>query len=135
MVGLGLSVDHVTVWRWVQRYAAELGRRLRRHLCPTNNVWRVDETCVRMKGKWMYLYWALDSCGATIDFLLSAKRDSATAQRFLTKAVGGENPPEAAGIAVSKIVCVSLPPSATLSRQGGYAHTLKGYFTPIWAGP
>jgi hypothetical protein len=42
----------------------------------------------------MYLYRALDSCGATIDFLLSAKRDSVTAQRFLTKAVGGENPPE-----------------------------------------
>jgi transposase-like protein len=87
-------VDHVTVWRWVQRYAPELERRLRRHLCPTNNAWRVDETYVRMKGKWMYLYRAVDSCGATIDFLLSAKRDPATAQRFLTKAVGGENHPE-----------------------------------------
>jgi transposase-like protein len=54
----------------------------------------VDETYVRMKGKWMYLYRAVDSCGATIDFLLSAKRDLATAQRFLTKAVGGDNHPE-----------------------------------------
>ena len=64
---------------------------MRRHFCPTNNAWRVDETYVRMKGKWMYLYRAVDSCGATVDFLLSAKRDSATVQRFLTKALGGEN--------------------------------------------
>ena len=87
MVGLGLSVDHVTVWRWVQRYAPELERRLRRHLKPTNDSWRV-------KGKWVYLYRAVDSSGATIDFLLSAKRDAATAQRFLSKALGGENHPE-----------------------------------------
>jgi hypothetical protein len=82
----GLSVDHVTVWRWVQRYAPELERRLRRHLKPTNDSWRVDETYVRVKGKWVYLYRAVDSSGATIDFLLSAKRDAATAQRFLAKA-------------------------------------------------
>ena len=87
----GLSVDHVTVWRWVQRYAPELERRLRRHLKPTNDSWRVDETYVRVKGKWVYLYRAVDSSGATIDFLLSAKRDAATAQRFLSKALGGEN--------------------------------------------
>jgi hypothetical protein len=49
----GLSVDHVTVWRWVQRYAPKLERRLRRHLKPTNDSWRVDETYVRVKGKWV----------------------------------------------------------------------------------
>ena len=85
----GLRADHVTVWRWVQRYVPELERRLRRHLKPTNDSWRVDETYVRVKGKWGYLYRAVDSSGATIDFLLSAKRDAATAQRFLTKALGG----------------------------------------------
>ena len=89
----GLSVDHVTVWRWVQRYAPELERRLRRHLKPTNDSWRVDETYVRVKGKWVYLYRAVDSSGATIDFLLSAKRDAAAAERFLGKALGGENHP------------------------------------------
>jgi hypothetical protein len=81
-----LRVDHVTIWRWVQRYAPELERRLRRHLKPTNDSWRVDETYVRVKGKWVYLYRAVDSSGATIDFLLSAKRDAVMAQRFLTKA-------------------------------------------------
>ena len=58
-----------------------------------NDSWRVDETYVRVKGKWVYLYRAVDSTGATIDFLLSAKRDAAAAERFLTKALGGENHP------------------------------------------
>jgi hypothetical protein len=90
----GLSVDHVTVWRWVQRYAPEIQRRLRTRLRPTNDSWRVDETYIRVKGKWAYLYRAVDSTGAMIDFLLSAKRDAAAAaERFLAKALGGENHP------------------------------------------
>ena len=89
----GLLVDHVTVWRWVQRYAPELERRLRSRLKPTSDSWRVDETYVRVKGKWVYLYRAVDSTGATIDFLLSAKCDAAAAERFLTKALDGENHP------------------------------------------
>ena len=86
----GLRAAHVTVWRWVQRYAPELERRLRRRLKPTNDSWRVDETYIRLKGKWLYLYRALDSTGATIDFLLSAKGDATAAERFLAKALGGE---------------------------------------------
>jgi IS6 family transposase len=93
----GLSVDHVTVWRWVLRYAPELDRRLRKRLKATNDSWRVDETYVRVKGKWVYLYRAVDSTGATIDFLLSAKRDAAAAERFLTKAFGRGEPSGAAG--------------------------------------
>jgi transposase, IS6 family len=79
----GLHADHVTVWRWVQRYAPKIQRRLRPRLRPTNDSWRVDETYIRVKGKWVYLYRAVDSTGATIDFLLSAKRDAAAAERFL----------------------------------------------------
>jgi transposase-like protein len=89
----GLHADHVTVWRWVQRYAPEMERRLRRRLEPTNDSWRVDETYIRVKGKWVYLYRALDSTGATIDFLPSAKRDTVAAKRFLTKALDGKNHP------------------------------------------
>jgi len=72
----GLNVDHTTVWRWVQCYSPELEQQLRRHLKPTNNSWRVDETYVRVKGRWCYLYLAIDSTGATIDFLPSALRDA-----------------------------------------------------------
>jgi IS6 family transposase len=70
----GLRADHVTVWKWVQRYGPEMEQRLRRRLKATNDSWRVDETYIRVKGKWVYLYRAVDSTGATIDFLLSAKR-------------------------------------------------------------
>jgi transposase-like protein len=71
----GLKADHTTVWRWVQRYGPELEQRLRRYLKPANKSWRVDETYVRVKGRWCYLYRAIDSTGATIEFLLSPLRD------------------------------------------------------------
>jgi transposase, IS6 family len=89
----GLHADHVTVWRWVQRYAPEMERRLRSRLNSTNDSWRMDETYVRVKGKWRYLYRAVDSSGAIIDFLLSAKQDAAAAKRFLAKALARANHP------------------------------------------
>ena len=93
----GLHADHVTVWRWVKQYAPEMERRLRSRLRPTNDSWRVDETYIRVKGKWVYLYRAVDSSGATIDFLLSAKRNAAAAERFLAKALSGANHPAPSG--------------------------------------
>ena len=87
MAERNLSVDHVTIWRWVQRYAPELNRRCRPELGNTNRSWRVDETYCRVAGKWTYLYRVVDSTGATIDFLLSAKRDAVAAKRFLQKAL------------------------------------------------
>ena len=72
----GLPVDHVTVWRWVQRYAPELDRRLRKRLKTTNDSWRVTRRTCGSKGKWAYLYRAVDSTGATIDFLLGQTRCS-----------------------------------------------------------
>ena len=113
----GLSVDHVTVWRWVQRYAPELDRRLRKRLKTTNDSWRVDETYVRVKGKWVYLYRAVDSSGATIDFLLSAKRDAAAAERFLTKALGRENHPVPRVINTDKHA--AYPPAIVELKAGG----------------
>jgi transposase-like protein len=68
-------------------------RRLRSRLKPTNDSWRLDETYVRVKGKWRYLYRAVDSSGATLDFLLSAKQDAAAAKRFFAKALGRANHP------------------------------------------
>lgn len=83
----GLAADHTTIWRWVQRYAPELNRRCRRELKPTNGSWRVDETYMRVAGEWKYLYRAVDSMGATIEFSLSAKRDAAAAKRFFQRAL------------------------------------------------
>jgi transposase, IS6 family len=83
----GLSVDHTTIYRWVQAYASELEKRIRPHLRLTNDSYRVDETYVKIKGKWKYLYRAVDSTGQTIDFMLSAKRDARTAKRFFRKMI------------------------------------------------
>ncbi len=83
----GVAVDHTTLFRWMQAYAAKLEQRVRRHLRPCTGSWRVDETYITVKGAWTYLYRAVDSLGQTIDFLLSAQRDAASAKRFFRKAL------------------------------------------------
>jgi IS6 family transposase len=83
----GVEVDHTTIFRWIQAYAPEIEKRIRPHLRPSEGSWRVDETYVKVKGRWMYLYRAVDSRGQTIDFLLSAKRDAEAAKRFFRKAL------------------------------------------------
>ena len=88
MAERGLSVDHTTVWRWVQRYAPELERRVRRALRRTGTSWRVDETYVRVAGRWMYLFRAVDSDGATLDFHLSEKPGCCSYQAFLQQGLG-----------------------------------------------
>jgi transposase, IS6 family len=87
----GVAVDHVTLFRWVQRFAPELEQRTRRHLRPCRGPWHVDETYVRVGGQWRYLYRAVDGTGQTIDFLLSATRDKQAARRFFRKALGRAN--------------------------------------------
>ena len=83
----GLSVDHSTIARWLLRYAPVLNERLRRHVRRPAGSWRVDETYVRVNGRWTYLYRAVDSAGDTIDFLLSPKRDAVAAKLFLQLAL------------------------------------------------
>src|ERR1700722_9522602 len=89
----GLRVDHVTVWRWVQRYAPEVNRLLRSRLKPTNDSWRVDETYVRVKGKWVYLYRAVDSTGRPSTSCSRPKRDAAAAERFQSQSARQSNHP------------------------------------------
>jgi IS6 family transposase len=88
-----LFVYPSTIWRWVQRYAPELNVRIRRELKPTNGSWRTDETYVRVAGRWTYLYRAVDSTGATIDFLLSETRDLTAARNFFQKALASPGHP------------------------------------------
>src|SRR3954466_1779351 len=78
----GVGVDHTTIFRWIQAYAPELEKRIRPHLRPSNGSWGGDEPCVKVRGRGTSLSRAVDSRGQTIDFLLSAKRDTAAAKRF-----------------------------------------------------
>jgi transposase, IS6 family len=83
----GLPVDHTTIFRWVQHYAPELEKRCRPHLKACNDSWRVDETYIKIKKEWFYLYRAVDSEGNTFEFLLSPTRDAEAAKRFFLKAL------------------------------------------------
>ncbi|MBG9522338.1 transposase [Bacillus thuringiensis] len=83
----GLFLAHTTIMRWVHQYGPELDKRIRRHLKQTNDSWRVDETYIKVKGQWMYLYRAVDSEGNTIDFYLSKSRNHKAARRFFKKAL------------------------------------------------
>jgi transposase, IS6 family len=87
MTERGLSVDHTTIFRWVQRYAPELEKRCRPHLKACNDSWKVDETYIKIRKTWFYLYRAVDSEGNTIEFLLSPTRDAEAATDFFLKAL------------------------------------------------
>ncbi|MFK8184564.1 MAG: IS6 family transposase [Phormidesmis sp.] len=102
MLERGVKVDHTTIYRWVQAYSPELDKRCRPYLRPTNDSWRVDETYVKVRGKWKYLYRAVDSEGNTLDFMLSAKRDAKAAKRFLSKVLNASHTIEPRVITVDK---------------------------------
>src|SRR5882757_4556716 len=120
----GLQADHTTVWRWVQRYGPELEQRLRRHLKPTNKSWRVDETYIRIKGRWCYLYRAIDSAGATIDFLLSALHDTDAAKRLFRQALKdpGHPQPRVINTDLAAIYSSSLP---EMKKEGSRRHRCR----------
>jgi Transposase and inactivated derivatives len=101
MAESGLSMDHVTIWRWVQRYAPILNQRIRRELRRPNRSWRVDETYVKVAGNWAYLYRAVDSTGASIEFMLSPNRDLIAACRQKFRAAFGFN---SLNVKISRII-------------------------------
>jgi transposase-like protein len=90
----GVEVDHSTLNRWVLKYIPLLEAQFRARKRPVGSSWRMDETYVKVKGVWKYLYRAVDKTGATVDFLLTAKRDCKAALRFLRKAIENNGTPE-----------------------------------------
>jgi putative transposase len=90
----GVTVDHSTLNRWVLKYAPEFEKQFRRRQCPVGRSWRIDETYVKIKGQWAYLYRAVDKAGHTIDFLLTPQRDQEAAKAFLRKAIRSQQLPE-----------------------------------------
>jgi transposase-like protein len=94
MAERGLAVDHTTIWRWAQRYGPEVLRRLGGEVKRKSSTWHMDETFVRIGGKQMYLFRAVDSQGQTVDFYLSETRDREAAKLFLRRAMANpDNPP------------------------------------------
>jgi len=90
MAERGIDLAHTTIMRWIQRYVPEFEKRWNRFACQTGRSWRVDETYVKIKGRWTYLYRAVDSEGKTVDFLLRARRDVAAAKAFFRRAFKGQ---------------------------------------------
>jgi transposase-like protein len=86
MAECGLSAAHTTIMRWVQRYVPEFEKRWSRFARPVGGSWRVDETYVKIEGRWTYLCRAVDKAGKTVDFVLRAKRDLAAAKEFCRRA-------------------------------------------------
>ena len=89
----GYDVDHSTVQSWVVHYAPRIEKVFRERKKKVGNRWRLDETYIKIKGKWKYLYRAVDKQGDTVDFLLTVKRDKKAAKRFLAKAIGSNDKP------------------------------------------
>lgn len=87
MAERGIDVSHTTILRWVQCYVPESEKRWNRYARPVGTPWRVDETYIKVRGRWNYLYRAVDKHGLTVDFLLSEHRDVAAAERCFTRAV------------------------------------------------
>ena len=94
MAERGMHVDHSSLNRWVIKYTPALDKAFRQRKASVSISWRMDETYIRVKGQWKYLYRAVDKAGHTIDFLLTAKRDRKAALRFLCKSIDQSGLPD-----------------------------------------
>jgi len=93
MADRGISLAHTTILRWVQHYLPEFEKRWKRYARPVGGSWRMDETYIKVRGQWVYLYRAVDKAGRTVDFFLSQKRDVNAAKSFLRRAMKNTRKP------------------------------------------
>jgi putative transposase len=111
MAERGVKVDHSSLNRWVIKYTPQLDEAFRTHKRPVGVSWRMDETYIRVKGQWKYLYRAVDKAGHTVDFLLTANRDGKAAGRFLRKAIGQSG----------------IPAKINIDQSGANTAAIEGY--------
>ncbi len=94
MAERGIAVDHTTIHRWTVRYAPLLLERFNRRKRGVTDKWHIDETYIKVRGQWMYLYRAIDSVGDTVEFWFSEQRDLLSAKRFFRKALARHGRPD-----------------------------------------
>jgi len=127
----GLEADHTTILRWINKFIPLLEKRFKKRKKPVNGSWRMDETYIRLNGKWVYLYRAVDKYGDTIDFLLRAKRDTTAAKAFFKRAMKANGQPikvnidkSGANTAALKKINETLPKENQIEiRQNKYLNT------------
>jgi transposase-like protein len=132
MAERGVAVSHTTILRWVQCYVPEFEKRWRYYARPVGASWHVDETYIRVRGRWAYLYCAVDKQGLTVDFLLSEHRDIAAAKRFFIRAIERHGAPEwitldgypATHAAVAELKQIGVLRSRTKVRTSKYLNNL-----------
>jgi transposase-like protein len=120
MAERGIDIAHTTIMRWVQRYVPEFAKQWQRYMRAVGTSWCIDETYIKIRGKWAYLYRCVDKAGQTVDFLLSEHRDIAAAKRFFEQTVAKQGVPEKItldGYAASHGAIAELQATGVLSPQ------------------
>lgn len=115
-----VDLAHTTIMRWVQRYVPEFEKRWRRFARSVGTSWHIDETYIKIKGKWVYLYRGVDKEGQTIDFFLSEHRDIAAAKQFLQQAIEKRGMPQKLtldGYAASHVAVAELQEEGRLPAE------------------
>ncbi|MAM25742.1 MAG: IS6 family transposase [Rhodobacteraceae bacterium] len=123
----GVTVDHATLNRWVVKYAPALARIAQKRKAPTASSWRLDETYVKVRGDWCYLYRAVDRDGHTLDFMLSEHRDEAAALKFLAQAISANGLPRACAIDKSGANTAGLKGMNVALRDVGSSRRIRVY--------
>lgn len=125
LVERGVVVDHATLNRWVVRYAPLIAAQAQASKRPTARSWRMDETYIRVKGRWTYLYRAVDRDGQTLDFLLSERRDLAAARRFFRRTIATNRVPDRVVIDKSGANLAGLKAVNVMLKFTGKAQTVR----------
>lgn len=125
MAERGVEVDHATLNRWVVKFAPLIAARAQARKRPTATSWRMDETYIKIKGRWTYLYRAVDRDGQTRDFMLSEHRNLAAARRFFKQAIGANGVPDRVVIDKSGANLAGLQAVNVILKFSGSGRTVE----------